>query len=340
LDVKFPPKTLKKIKIFCLWSDSFKKVKARKKKFNVCINKFNKKKMILLYLDSCGWERDFIVKDVCQSKYTVQDFSPSNAEALLTRDDLVDKCIFVFNHALSTPLITKLLEFLRPKVTMHLSDEFGVFSKVIGQWAHCSQLFLHQYNHAHYSYPSNTLQLPLGYVVGFLPTLEPTNQRCLRETNASFVGTIKSDRREMLNVFTKGMDRVVIHQGNTTWNNPSALSCPPKQLWSLYSQSVFVLCGRGNLSLDCFRVYEAIVAGACPVVVGLPTEIKTTFAYNNCECPVLTAPSWSQALIECQSLLADKEQLLQRQELLRQWWQDVLVGIRQQIISMVINHNT
>ena len=37
---------------------------------------------------------------------------------------------------------------------------------------------------------------------------------------------------------------------------------------NIYSQSIFVFNGRGNVFLDCFRLYEAIIAGAIPVIVG------------------------------------------------------------------------
>ncbi len=36
-------------------------------------------------------------------------------------------------------------------------------------------------------------------------------------------------------------------------------------MFEKYKEAKFVLSGRGQLNLDCFRIYEAIIAGALPV---------------------------------------------------------------------------
>ena len=71
----------------------------------------------------------------------------------------------------------------------------------------------------------------------------------------------------------------VIHLIRTNWSNPNNQTIKPYELFDLYRESLFVPIGRGNISLDCFRIYEAIVAGAIPVMCGTNQEIEMTFNF-------------------------------------------------------------
>ena len=55
---------------------------------------------------------------------------------------------------------------------------------------------------------------------------------------------------------------------------------PPADIWDVYRNAKFVPNGRGNAVLDCFRLYEASMAGAIPVVVGSWSEIRETFYFG------------------------------------------------------------
>jgi hypothetical protein len=48
------------------------------------------------------------------------------------------------------------------------------------------------------------------------------------------------------------------------WNDPNGLNT--QQYAELLSNSKFALSPRGNYSVDCFRVYEALEAGAIPII--------------------------------------------------------------------------
>jgi hypothetical protein len=89
-----------------------------------------------------------------------------------------------------------------------------------------------------------------------------------------------------------------------------------------YSNSIFVINGRGNCSLDCFRIYEAIVAGAIPVVVGSSDEINSTFYYNNKRVPFIHEESWEKALVRCNTLLGQPTTLQELQDELLTWWKE------------------
>jgi hypothetical protein len=96
-----------------------------------------------------------------------------------------------------------------------------------------------------------------------------------------------------------------------------------------------VICGRGNCSLDCFRIYEAIVAGAIPVIVGGQDEINRTFYYNNCLPPLLYFSSWEEAVLQCNKLLLEPEVLQKRQDDLLSWWHGQMASIHSLIQASI-----
>jgi hypothetical protein len=217
---------------------------------------------------------------------------------------------------------------LKPNVIIFLSDESGTYPNLM-KLEKFTRLFLRNYNHPQYNYASNNLQLPLGYVSNFLASksLKKINQRSI---NCSFIGEQKSDRLEMYNTFKKNMTNTKIEFTNNSWNLEN-LKWTPHQLFELYNDSIFVINGRGNCSLDCFRIYESTSAGAIPVIVGDPKEIKNTFFYNDNIPPLLFFNSWQQAVESCNSLLENPQQLQEIQNNLQLWWKNILVTLKQKI---------
>ena len=95
----------------------------------------------------------------------------------------------------------------------------------------------------------------------------------------------------------------------------------------IYSQSVFVPCGRGNSSLDCFRLYEASMNGAIPVLVGSNDEIKSTFKYEE-NPPWIFAKTWSEAVEKCMNTKINSQNVLE-------WWNTRIEKIRTQILEVL-----
>jgi hypothetical protein len=195
-----------------------------------------------------------------------------------------------------------------------------------------TRLFLRNYNHPHYNYASNNLQLPLGYVSNFLDYKSFIKKMNQRSINCSFIGEQKSDRLEMYNTFKKNMTNTKIEFTNNSWNLEN-LKWTPHQLFELYNDSIFVINGRGNCSLDCFRIYESINAGAIPVIVGDPKEIKNTFYYNDNVPPLLFFNSWQEAVTNCNNLLEKFDRLQEIQNNLQLWWKNILENMKLKINS-------
>jgi hypothetical protein len=108
---------------------------------------------------------------------------------------------------------------------------------------------------------SHCLHVPLGYKAGFTAGLVP---RPISERRNAwfFAGEVKGRRRGMLTAANRVPNgRAVI---TARWDDPNGLST------EAYAQgladAVYAPCPRGNDSVDSFRVWEALEAGAIPIV--------------------------------------------------------------------------
>lgn len=246
-----------------------------------------------ILLENGIWEEEFLVSKIFPPGKLLREESSK----LKFFESSVD--VFVFcsrTHSYSE--ILSIVKRINPKVIVCLSDELASedlssFNK-LGD--HC-QLFLRQYHHPNYTYTENTLHIPLGFTNGCKTF---ANDKKLSWT---FFGTMKSDRLEMIKTFRQLSPHFV---GN---------SISKELMCKIYSSSFFVPCGRGNSSLDCFRLYEASMNGAIPVVVGSPEEIKSTFKYEE-DPPWIFADNWHNAVLQCKNLL--EKDVNHRQVL--DWW--------------------
>lgn len=76
-----------------------------------------------------------------------------------------------------------------------------------------------------------------------------------RPVQWAFIGTIQGHKERVgaINTFYNWQPHI-IDAGLTA-----------KQMVAQYNTSKFVLIGRGYTNLDCYRIYEAIIAGAIPM---------------------------------------------------------------------------
>jgi len=138
----------------------------------------------------------------------------------------------------------------------------------------------------------------------------------------------------MKEVFIKNMKNTNIVFVENYWNLDK-LTYKPEHCFEIYNNSIFVICGRGNISLDCYRIYEAIVAGAIPVVVGKLDEIEITFNYNNNIPPFIWDETWEKVVLKCNDLLNNDEKLQTIQDELLLWWKNQIKFINE-IVTKVL----
>jgi hypothetical protein len=295
--------------------------------------------MKLLYLKDMTWELDFIQKELLPfiPNLETEFFTKENFKFLLQRNNIIGKNIIAVNSICSTKDIKEVAQFLKPVAIFYLSDEYGDHAGTSVLSKH-TKLFFRQYNFSHYNYSKNNYQIPLGYSKGFLNGISSNNvnRKAInnRDFNCSFIGENKSDRLEMSNAFKEKMKKSNIIFVNNSWDI-SNLQYTPKQCFDIYNNSVFVLCGRGNKSLNCFRIYEALTAGAIPVIVGSEKEINTTFNFNNKIPPFIFSNTWKDAVIKCNKLLQNHTNLKKKQNEILKWWNNELLFYRKLLKSVI-----
>ena len=179
------------------------------------------------------------------------------------------------------------------KMVVHMSDEFHGENERCNA---CLQTFrevplvLRQYalyDHGTGGYP-NVLQIPLGYMTGMLRSPSDHQQHhasttyalwSLSKTTAqrkykwafvgSFHGRGEQDRKAAVTAF-KSWTSVPHYQSNVTIR--------PWEMSQVHNDTVFVLVGRGWVTLDCFRIYETIIAGMITLMV-TSTQLRTLVTY-------------------------------------------------------------
>ena len=182
---------------------------------------------------------------------------------------------------------------------------------------------MRQYYHANYPPHPNVKYLPLGYMSEMfeknymnIPLKLPSE----RKYKWSFVGTLKQDRQLMINKmssitpnFSGKMDKL--------------------EMRDLYRDSIFVPNGRGNKTLDCFRLYEASACGAIVIVVASRKEIEETFNQEQ-NPPWLIFKSWDEAQYECSKLLNDFDKLNELSKKHVIWWRDRVLNVHNLVKSI------
>lgn len=291
--------------------------------------------MITVIYDALAWwERDYIccdllarvenkiIKILNENEITNELYYATNLSELINRN------IFVFSsNEKSFSNIKKIVELIQPLIVIHLSDEWGYNPEYLSL-SDYTQLYLRQHNCISYRTMNNqkVIQIPLGYMTGMYQSCLDINILPLTQRSYvwSFVGNMKQDRKLMISTFEKEFPNGFV--GN---------DLVPTEMYQIYSKSIFVLNGRGNVSLDCFRLYEAIIAGSIPVVVGEIEEIKHVFNYNGSFPPFLIATTWENAVVECRELLKDEEKLVNILQTNIDWFKNKINDIQNKIQNIV-----
>lgn len=308
------------------------------------------------------WEYDFIMKEILP-KDVEKSIHYRSLDQIRESDETFDVFVYscrepsnyfwgympTYEDALECVLKTK------PKIIIQLSDEYAHEDLAIhNELAQHCKLFLRQHNHQEirnkqfgtpiYEY-DNLIHMPLGYLndtpVEKARILPPEE----RKYNWSFVGKIENkdwqfcfydydkqewvsscDRGEMMDVFTSSVPNYFFQEQGIS----------KEELIELYSDSIFVPCGRGNTSMNCFRHYECTVCGAIPVsVYHYPEEIDIIFKYDADPVPWIFASSWKEAAEKCNQLLQEPEKLKELQVKNLNWWNQVMSNIRSRVESVL-----
>lgn len=279
----------------------------------------------MLYEEDCSWERSFITQELFP-ELPISFFSHKKLQEVSFIGNPTNR-IFVFTSNLhSFEDIKQVCDKIRPTIIVHCSDEWGGKPEFDELAKNC-RLYLRQYRHVSYPKREGIKIMPLGYGVDMFNRRwsdTPIKPSHTRKNAWSFVGNTKSDREEIRLHFAALGAGFFGNADKDTMRN-------------LYLESKFVPIGRGNVSLNCLRIYEALSAGAIPVVVGSDEEINATFFDENTDGWIFSN-SWSEAAEKCKKLLEDAYAVSRKQQIALDGWRDRLSQLRKKIISKMKNN--
>lgn len=264
--------------------------------FNIRKNKnlnenYENKNNIYGFID--GWEKDYINHITSRAR---------------------NKNIFVFtSNKSSYQEVKKIVKMKKPEIVIHLSDEFGTKSEY-DNISKYTKLYLRNYYHPKYPKLKNINIMPLGYQKNMFNTI-PINLSLKkikdREYKWSFIGD-----------FSKNKDRRnMIKELNSIPNSYIKNNIKPTEMKKIYMDSVFVPNARGNINLECFRLYEASACGAIPILVGNKKERKELIISQG-NPPWIECETWKQAKNMINEL--KNEELQNKQDKIIKWWNERL----------------
>ena len=285
------------------------------------------------------WEYDYIHNEFFSDWDNTNDYflTLSEVKQINSKFDVIvyfcrDPNNYPWGYIPTYEHILECVQITNPKIVIQLSDEFIHENlQEHNKLANYCDLFLRQYNHKNYFYEKNTTHIPIGYRNNF-----NTKEKCIkkikdRKYNWSFFGTYKSDRKELVDIFSN------ISNGKYILRDEScSYLISSDELVDFFVDSIFIPCSRGWSTLDTMRLYESSICGAIPIVVGTKEEIEFVFKYEE-NPPWLFFESWEDACKECLNLLEDKEKLQEIQDKVLLWWENRIFTIKQNIKKHFIN---
>lgn len=295
--------------------------------------------MNIFYTKTSMWEYDLFKNDIFK-----KDLYNNKINFILFDDNTeIDNNneynIIVTNAVISLRFLENMIKKLKPLVIFHLSDEYVKDLEYYNLYSRYNiKILFHQYNFEKLDYKINCFQIPLGYVSGFLSNKSCINYKQINYNKKyvfSFIGTLKSDRNDMLNKFSNNFENNFISVGTTDWSNLSKQRINPDKMFNIYKDSLFVPIGRGNENLNCFRFYEAIVAGAIPVICAPVEEINVTFEFNNKKPYIIRADTWDKAVLLCKELYSDKDEIYNIINSNNKWFQEKIIDISKKINELL-----
>jgi hypothetical protein len=212
----------------------------------------------------------------------------------------------------------------------HISDEW--YREPLGSYRAFSYV-LRQYLHTRLR-GTGVSTVPLGPAVGPEPalglrasSLTPLSDR---EHSVTFIGNLVTTRFAAARHLSPFPDSFV-HTTGTADESRDVLS--PEEYLGKLEKSSFVACPMGNVNLETFRVYEALEAGAVPIV-----ETRPGFDYFRAllgDHPLPSVTRWSQAPELLERLLGDVPALNDLGSVVRRWWTETTREVRASVLGAV-----
>jgi hypothetical protein len=172
---------------------------------------------------------------------------------------------------------------------------------------------------------NKVLHIPLGYNDNFADlTDNPTAKE--RKYIWSYVGERWDHNRNIM----AGAMRTVPN-GNLYVVHHSGPRMSVVDMSRLYRESIFIPCPRGAISIDSFRVTEALEAGCIPIVEKSDYWAKM----HGPNPPLIQISNWQEAPIIINELIKDPNRLEMIRLSCKQWWEDRKLELTEQVEAIV-----
>jgi hypothetical protein len=273
-------------------------------------------KLTFIWQESAFSERDWI-REI---------FAPVAGEQVFDGDHriVLDNCLLIDSYLHSRPSAYYAQFRGRNAWLLHLSDEtyeggYDAYANFRG--------VLRNYRSTVFN-ARRVLPIPLGYGDGFdhsaiLPAIAN------RSHLWSLVGEgHKSSRPEMLCAFAP-LKPQLVH----ATDGPNLAPLPRRHYQQTLLDSVFIPCPMGNVSLESFRIYEALECGSIPLL-----EKRVFFDYFAGlfgDHPLPAFKSWTQAAQFVASIRADTKALNQLQQQCLTWWRGYKAALRESVDGFI-----
>lgn len=247
---------------------------------------------------------------------------------------VVPRAVVVFNHSVDYEAYFAKYEAAGvPYGAIHLSDETLADSTQF--YGHKSCLFVFRnYHHPVVAAKHNhVVPFGLGYKSGFAVADADANtgpDGSQRYYNWSFAGNIHTPERMACITPLVQMTPYKVHTTQGGFNAAGGLGTAEYR--ALMDDSKFVICPIGQGNIDSFRVYEALEAGAIPVVLAStpiqpyqPSYWHAMFPWMrepNTTIPMVIHHNWDEAAKTIREILQNKETYVNLQKQTVAFWQN------------------
>jgi len=265
-----------------------------------------------------SWEKDwieFLFSDIPHTTITDYEFVGSPENSILVYNLTIDINKYLQIHGYNYGLI-------------HLSDEYYKDST-----EHYSLVKFVLRNYFK-DCESKVLNFPLGWMQGY-PNNFSEKTVFDRKRVWAFAGQIEGrpTRQSMIEAMSnvEGGTHYYRRNGEVV-GEFRGYTLNPQQMGELYNDSIFVLSPRGNWNQDCFRLTEALQAGALPIVEK-SDYWNQMFGKNH---PLLQVCDWSAAPKLIEGLLHNKNELENLRCKTSLWWNIYCRNLKTKIANMLL----
>jgi hypothetical protein len=273
-------------------------------------------KCLPLFSEEDEWNR-FLLEPLEPQEHLTPDFS-----------QVEDRAVYVVlgvNGLAHVPehFLRRLRE-MRCKGLFHIGDEF--FSGGYELYRHFDFVIRPYYASAFSC--EGIKAIPLGYPLGMAGNgdVRPASQR---PWAWSFLGGANPARMAMVSAFRRlEPNRLHVYEGGQ-----DALKLSRAQYKDILESTVFVPCPMGNVLLETRRVYEALEAGAIPLV-----SRRTLMPYHDLIMPghpIPTFKTWSSARRFASDLLETPAHLDSLQRKIVDWWRRYKETLQAEVCAFV-----